>query len=208
MGSKQDQLENFPRSLQQHADLLIHDLHLRLRDLRNALVSLADYGSSPQSQARPLVKRGLVNIVGEAAQALFGLVDSATFEEAQDAIDQLESLSEQERIQLNLHTEIINITQMHIKHLESFQSKAMAALTELDSNVNALSAAMLNQDRLYFHASQSIAMVSVISYSASAIADLTYAFDKFGKGIEGMLAGQLRPEIFGPKHLTGVINEL
>ena len=205
-----DALEYFPLSLRDHTTLLLKDLDQRMGNLRSVLVSLADYGNTPSSKSKPVTRRrrGLANFVGSAAHVLFGVIDSNTFEEAQQTIEQIESLSEEERVQLNIHSRVINITQTHVHNLELFQGKAMKALTELDSNIRVLSTALMNQERKIWHITQALNLVSTVSYASSAIADLTYEFNRFSKGLEGMTSGHLRPEIYSPEHLGQVIQDL
>ena len=202
-------LEYFPLSLKEHTSLLLRDLDQRMKNLRGVLIALSDYGNSPKSKSKPMIRRrGLANFIGSAANFLFGVVDSATFDSAQKAIERIESLSEEERVQLNIHSRVINITQTHVHNLELFQTKAMKALTELDQNIQFLSTALMNQDRKIFHMTQALNLVSTVSYASSAVQDLTYEFNRFAEGLEGMTSGHLRPEIYAPDHLGEVIRKL
>ena len=82
---------------------------------------------------------------------------------------------------MNLHSRIINITQIHIQRIEQKQVKTLNALEEMDSNVRVLSTALLNSDRNVFGESNTLAIVSAILYISSVINDLTYKYQAFSK---------------------------
>ena len=202
-------LQNFPSSLRSHISLLIADLHQRVTNLKDLLITLADFGlpSSPD-HLKLRRTRGVVNAVGSGLHWLFGLTDSDTFSEAKQLIDQLGDLTEQERDQLNLHSQVLNATAVHVERLETNQEKATQAILNLDSNVILLAKALRQEEENIFEISNALGMVSSISYAASAVSDLTYEFQRFSNGLTTMLKGKLAPEILPSKNLAIIINEL
>ena len=200
-------LAHFPGSLRDHISLLMSDLKERVASLKNMLWVMADINMEPPASLQR-VNRGLFNAGGSALSYLFGVVDSSTFDEAESAITSLEDMSELEREQLNVHSRIINITQQHLQRIEVNQKKTLAALSEMDANVKLLSTALLKQTQEVFTISNTLALVSAISYVGTAISDLTHTFDKFSQGLEVMLKGTLSPELFSANELMAVINEL
>ena len=206
-GQTAPSLAHFPGSLRDHISLLMSDLKERVAHLKNKLWVMADINVEPPASLQR-VNRGLFNAGGSALSYLFGVVDSSTFDEAESAISSLEDMSELEREQLNVHSRIINITQQHLRHIEINQKKTMAALSEMDANVKLLSTALLKQTQEVFTISNTLALVSAISYVGTAISDLTHTFDKFSQGLEVMLKGTLSPDLFSANELMSVINEL
>ena len=200
-------LENFPSSLRSHITLLMADLHQRVDNLKNLLLSMSDFGIAPAANLHRS-RRGLFNFGGSTLSWLFGVVDSSTFEEAQSALDRLESMTEQERVQMNLHSSIINVTQIHIQRIEMKQLKTLNALEEMDSNVRVLSTALLNSDRHVFGVSNALAIVSAISYVSSAINDLTYEYEAFSRGLSLMMKGNLSPALFNTDNLLNLLDDL
>ena len=190
--------------MRSHIDLLLSDLHQRVLNLQNLLVSLGSYG-----QDRTLrLKRAPLEFVGTLANYLFGIVDHTSFAEAQAVISQLEELSETERKTLNLHGKILNLTASHIKNLEDNQSKTHQAIASLDSNVKILDTAIRSVERQVFDVSNALSMVSSITYAASAVTDLAYTFTQFSDGLNMMTKGQLSPILFPADRLTSILDEI
>ena len=202
-------LLNFPPSLRAHISLLIADLHQRMSNLKDLLITLADFGlSSAPDTLKLRTIRGAFDIIGSGLHYLFGIVDSATYDEAKQIIESLQDMSEKERNTLNLHSRILNTTAIHVERLEDNQKKATAAIISLDSNVRVLALALQNTEEQLFEVSNAINMISSISYASSAIADLTYEFSRFSKGLSAMIRGSLAPEILPSTNLASIINEL
>ena len=202
-------LQHFPQSLRSHITLLIADLHQRVANLKDMLSSLADFGLPTAPDTLKLRRtRGAIDAVGSGLHWLFGLTDSATFNEAKIIIDQLQDLSEKERQQLNLHNKVLNATALHIDRLEANQQKAQNAIINLDSNMIMLSTALRKSNEAIFEISNVLNMVSSISYAASAVMDLTYEFGRVSTGLTTMVRGKLAAEILPSKNLAKIINEL
>ena len=109
---------------------------------------------------------------------------------------------------MNLHSKIINITQMRITRIEEKQEKTLNTLEEMDSNVRILSTALLNTDRHVFGVSNALSIVSAISYVSSAINDLTYEYQAFSKGLSLMVKGNLSPALFSTENLLSLLDDL
>ena len=202
-------LRHFPSSLRNHIALLIADLHQRVQNLRDVLTSLADFGL-PQAPAmlRSRLRRGLVDGIGVGLHYLFGVIDAQTYQEAKDLLDELQDMSERERDQLNIHSRVLNLTTVHINRLEENQNKAQEAITHLDSNLLVLSKALKEQQEGIFELSNALNMVSAISYAGSAIADMTYEYNRFANGLATMVKGTLASEIIPSTNLASLITEL
>ena len=131
----------FPNSMQDHIALLLQDLHTRTADLRNLLTTLGNFGrkaAEPLALRSSRIRRAPFEFIGTAANYLFGLTDYSSFKSAQEIIHQLTDLTEAERLQLNIHNDILNVTSLHINKLEKNQNKTIKAILDLDANVRAL----------------------------------------------------------------------
>ena len=202
-------LKHFPASLREHIALLIADLHQRVQNLQDVLTSLADFGI-PEAPAtlRERAKRGLIDGIGIGLHYLFGVIDAKTYQEARNIIDQLADLSEKERDQINIHSQVLNLTAVHVDQLEQNQQKASEAIQHLDNNLQVLSKALREQEADIFGLSNALGMVSSISYTASAMADMTNEFNRFSSGLATMVKGTLASEIIPSQNLAALINEL
>ena len=201
-------LEHFPDSLRSHTNLLLIDLHQRVKGLKDRLRSLGDFGLPVADSLHQRVGRSAFDFVGSGLHYLFGVVDSATFDDAMNIVNEIKELSEQERNQLNLHGRVLNITAIHIKQLEENQKKVESAINNLDGNIRTLSQSLLRGEESLFSLSNIVNMVSAVSYASSAISDLTYDINRFARGLEGMLKGSLSADIYPADQLSTIVQEL
>ena len=206
--SHSSSLEHFPESLRAHTKLLLLDLHQRISNLKDRLQSLGSFGIPTSDSPRKRLQRSAFDFVGSGLHYLFGVVDSATFDDAMNIIESLKDLSEQERNQLNLHGQILNVTAIHITKLEVNQQKVKTAIETLGGNIRSLQESLVQGEAALFTLTNVVNMVSAISYAGSAISDLTYDINRFARGLETMLKGSLSADIFPAEQLSSVVREL
>ena len=116
--------KHFPHSIRDHIKLLLADLSSRTSDLNSLLVSLDNMGKYDKSGFGHRSKRGLINGIGELSSYLFGLVDAEQYEETQSIVSNLEKLTESERDMLNIHSNVLNVTVLHLDELEKKSGKS------------------------------------------------------------------------------------
>ena len=198
----------FPTSMQHHLHLLISDIQERVLNLRSMLDVMEDFGKFDTPSKLTRGKRGLFNAGGKLASYLFGLVDSDSYEETNKIINNLKTLTEEERLSINLHSEILNITSLHMEEITSRQSKAIESIITIDNNLQILNATLArNLDEIY-DLNNSIRMISAISYASSALRDLDYKFSRFISGLTELNRGFLSEKIIKPEHLQTIIAKL
>ena len=200
--------EYFPSSMQNHINLLLTDLAVRTTNLRTLLTTMGQYGK-PYSIRDPEVNRlrfarGLFDGLGTAAHWLTGLIDSNTYQETQDIISNLSTMTESMREQLNIHTDILNVTLLHVEEIQSHQIKALKAIEQLEANLATFNTSL---DHIY-DINNALHMISAISYASSALRDLDYKFSRFADGLNKLNRGFLAPEIMSPDHLGLIIGSL
>ena len=198
---------SFPPSMQQHLLLLMSDLDSRIVNLRGLLATLTNYGRQEMSEPIFRFKRSPFDFVGTAASYLFGLIDHSEFRSMQDIMQQLADLSEKERKQLNIHTQILNVTSLHMDALEQNQKRTKDAILTLDANVRAINQTLRAEQNNLYTIDNSVRMISALSYAASAMNDLDYIYSRFSKGISSMTRGVLSPEILAPNKLQKILDE-
>ena len=187
--------QHFPSSMQSHLKLLMDDLDTRISNIKDLLITLANYGKQSMSDPLRLHKRSPFDFVGSAASYLFGLVDHSEFQTLSDIIDQLADISEQERQQLNIHASILNVTALHVEALETNQMRTREAIRTLDDNMRAINLTLASAQENIYSLDNSVRMISALSYATSAMNDLDYIYSRFSKGIGSMTRGMLSPEI-------------
>ena len=198
----------FPTSMQHHLHLLISDIQERVLNLKSMLDVMEDSGKFDTPAKLTRGKRGLFNAGGKLASYLFGLVDSDSYEETNKIINNLKTLTEEERLKINLHSEILNITSLHMEEIASRQSKAIESIITIDNNLQILNATLArNLDQIY-DLNNSIRMISAISYASSALRDLDYKFSRFISGLTELNRGYLSEKIIKPEHLQTIIAKL
>ena len=200
--------EYFPVSMQSHIHLLLSDLAVRTTNLRTLLTTMGQYGR-PYNVHEPepnrlRFTRGLFDGIGTAAHWLTGLIDSNTYQETQDIVENLNTLSERMRAQLNIHSDILNITLLHVEEIQAHQGKAIDAINQLEANLAKFNASLDHMRDV----NSALHMISAISYASSALRDLDYKFGRFADGLNTLNRGFLAPEIISPDHLGLIINSL
>ena len=200
--------EYFPVSMQSHIHLLLSDLAVRTNNLRTLLTTMGQYGRpynvrEPEA-SRLRFTRGLFDGLGTAAHWLTGLIDSNTYQEIQNIVENLNTLSERMRAQLNIHSDILNITLLHVEEIQNHQGKALEAIKQLEANLVSFNASL---DHM-LDINSALHMISAISYASSALRDLDYKFGRFVDGLNKMNRGFLAPEIMSPDHLGLIIGSL
>ena len=198
---------SFPTSMQEHLTLLMSDLDTRIINLRGLLASLTNYGRKNIDEPIFRFKRSPFDFVGTGMSYLFGLVDHSQFKDLSDIIQQLENLTNEERIQLNLHKNILNVTALHLEALEENQERTKNAILTLDSNVRAINLTIQAQQESLYTLDNSVRMISALSYAASAMNDLDYIYTRFSQGISKMTRGVLSPEILPPDKLVKILDQ-
>ena len=193
----------FPTSLRNHISLLISDLCVRTKELRALLSAMLQ---KQPGLSRP--KRGVFDGVGTLGSYLFGVATEDELQETQNVVDRLNDLSEEERNMLNVHSHILNVTLLHLDDVEANQQRTLAAIDEIQANVNYLNASLNHSKQEIYNVNNNVKLTSAVSYAATAISDLSIRFLKFIDGLKTLNAGYLSAHIITPEHLQRLVGAI
>ena len=79
-------------------------------------------------------KRGAFNILGSISNVLFGTATQEQVDEIHNKIQSIDRLTEKERVMLNVHSSILNMTIREMRSMESALSK-LQETTDLSSRI-------------------------------------------------------------------------
>ena len=129
-GTKHSKLaEILTKTLNDHLEFLTKELEDRHTSLINFLGSL---GVSLKRRE----PRGLIDAGGSILHYLFGTATQAQVDNTNTMVERLNSLSEKEREQLNVHGRILNISSIHIESLETNVKRVMTCLEHVQIDVS------------------------------------------------------------------------
>lgn len=74
-----------------------------------------------------IFKRGALNIIGDISNIMFGTATQAQVDAIHDKLHSIESLTERERVLLNAHSQILNVTIREMRSLKSALRRLEAA---------------------------------------------------------------------------------
>ena len=88
-------------------------------------------------------------------------------------------MTEEMRQTLNIHTDVLNVTFLHVAEIQEHQHKAIEAIKQLEANLVSFNTAL---DHIY-NINSALHIISAISFASSALRDLDYKFSRFSKGL-------------------------
>ena len=206
---------HLPQSFRSHIKMLLKDLEARTNDLSGILDTIGSHRPPPSGGAlldsltfkkhSKMHKRSPFNFLGDAGSFLFGLATQDQLEQVKEMFDSLQDLTSQERTQLNIHKQILNVTNLHLESLQASQEKTFEAIRALDYNLKNLNATLTNGLTEIPTINSNLEIVSTISYCSSAITDYDFIVSRFITGLNSMNRGVLSSEILPLSKLTEII---
>ena len=187
-------------TLKQHLTFLSKDLLVRQQALMDFLKSLGklDYDADPPNpQIR--AQRGLINAGGEILSYVFGTAMDSEVQETKEILERLEALSEEQRSQINVHTDLLNTTVMHLDAVESQVTRVTTCLDAVHDNILQLENHLRDNSRHDFTLTHTLVMSSALSYASTALADLTSQLLTMKAGINKLKSGYLSTDMMSPK---------
>ena len=193
---------NIPLSIAKHIDLLLVDVERRQGQMQAYLLSIGETVTTN----RP--SRGVVDGGGALLSWLFGVATEGELLEQENIINRLESLTEHERRNINMHTHMLNVTTLHLDRLENTSVKVVKALGSVKSDLSMLEKTLERSEERHIITINCISLVSALSYAASVMTDLITMFDDVHEGLVSLRQGYLSSKIIPPEVVLSLVGEL
>ena len=197
-GTRIDQV--LTSTLKQHLTFLSKDLLVRQQALMDFLRSLGklDYDADPPKQ-QVRAQRGLINVGGEILSYIFGTAMDSEVKETKEILERLAALSEEQRSQINIHSDVLNTTVMHLDAVESQVERVTTCLDAVRDNILQLENHLRDNSRHEFTLTHTLVMSSALSYASTALADLTSQLLTMKAGINKLKSGYLSTDMMNPE---------
>ena len=145
-------------------------------------------------------ERGALNIVGTVSNALFGTATQGQIDSINDRLDTLNELTEKERVQLNVHSELLNATIRNQKAIEGALQGILNATAIARGLIRSFS---LKTIELTGHLQAS----ECISLLQGVYAHIDVELTQLTSGIKEMVAGHISPYLLNDTVLLNVLGE-
>ena len=127
-------------------------------------------------------KRGALNVLGDISHALFGTATQEQVDTIHNRIDELSSLTEEQRRQLNLHTEILNVTARNMAIMGTALQRLEKAVNLSDYLIRGISIQTLQNE-------EQIRILEALLDLSLALVDIQNDHFSIRLGLQEMLAG-------------------
>ena len=189
--------------MKDHMSFLMKDLADKHDQLTSFLLTLDK--TEETAQSHDISKRGLIDGGGSILSWLFGVATEDQVVDTRQLIEKVTELAEKSRVQINLHSEILNTTSVNFKAVEDHMSKITDCLGQVRGNIMAIDK-ILNDDIAHTYLiMHSIILTNSLSYASSAISDLASQFLNLKIGLNKLKSGFLSPEIIPPATILKLV---
>ena len=148
-------------------------------------------------------KRGALNFVGEVGNALFGTATQEQIDQIHNILNKQKSLTEEERQQLNLHSQILNVTTAQIDKLDHAVGNLRSTVNSLVSNVSLLSA----RDKMWHELNNVLLFTNNVISSRILFSNFRTHLTNVKLGINQMLEHKLSPFLVPTHTLLQLLSE-
>ena len=191
------------------------DVHMRshmrflLADIKDKHDQLLTFMKTLGQDSDPMPirqKRGLIDGGGRILSWLLGVATEDEVVDTRDLIARVTELAETTRMEVNLHSEILNTTALSFERVDDHLDKLSACLGQVRANVLGLTQ-MIESDAAHTYSMvHAIIMTNSLSYSSSAISDLSDQFLNLKIGLTRFRSGYLSPEIVPPGTILKLVD--
>ena len=174
----------------------ITDLHYSLNDF---LTHILGYDLNKTKRTRKI--RGAFNILGSLANTLFGTATQDQIDYIHDRLHSVETLTEQEREMLNIHSQAINVTMIDLKNVHK-------VIVKLEKVSNA-TAKMINSMYIDIRESEQAQIVlESVTHVQLVLSTIAADHVKLRIGLEEMLQSYLSPNVITNDLLLSLLEEI
>ena len=192
--------------MRDHLRFLMADLKDKHEQLNSFLQTIGKAEMEPVTKTSPSRQtRGLIDGGGKILNWLLGVATEDEVVDTQDLINKVTELAEKTRVEVNLHSEILNTTAINFDKIDDHMGKLSECLNQVKSNVISLSD-MIDRDIARTHSIvHAIIMTNSLAYASSALTDLANQFLNLKIGLNRFRSGYLSPEIIPPSTILKLI---
>ena len=115
---------------------VLRNFAIEIDKLETHLIDFFTYVGSVETNEMTRIKRGAIDFMGDIANTLFGTATQRQVDSLHARLTATETLTEQERIQINVHTHLLNVTVRRMNLLESGMEKVIAATEKARNLIN------------------------------------------------------------------------
>ena len=202
------------QTLQKHLKFLSADLSSRQKALIDFLKSLGEFdydaeNSEPaelknRKERKPKgskvrAQRGLFDAGGKILSYIFGTATESEIQDTKEIMQRLADLTEEQREQVNVHTQLLNSTAMHLDALESHVARVTTCLSAVRENIEQLRWHLKDNTLYEYTLAHSMVMSSALAYASTAMADLTAQVFTIKAGINKFKGGFINSDIVPPE---------
>ena len=196
-----DHIENnlIMKLIKQHVFEFDRKFHLLQYQMNDYLTHILGYNLNDPTHSRK--PRGAANFIGSIANTLFGTATQGQIDYIHDRLESIESLTEQERKLLNVHSSIINVT---LKDLTNVHH----ALDKLEK-ASKLTEQFLNKMSLDIHfVEENMIALETLLHLQLALSTISADHVNFRIGLQTMLETYISPNIITNAMLLSILDEL
>ena len=187
--------------MRDHMSFLMADLVDKHQQLHSFILTL-----DKNDDSQPRTKRGAVNAGGSVLKWLFGVATEDDVIDTQQLVDKVTTLAEKTRVQLNLHSEILNTTAVNFAKVDDHMAKLTQCLNQVKGNIEAIATIVTGGQENSYTLAHAIILTNSLTYASSAIQDLSNQFMNLKMGLNKFKSGFLSPEIVPPSTILNLID--
>ena len=163
------------------------------------LTHVLDYDLNNPTQSRK--PRGAVNFIGSLANTLFGTATQGQIDHIHDRLHSLDSLTEQERKLLNVHSSILNVTLKDLTNVHHAVNKLEKASKLTEKILNDMSEDVQIAEQTLF-------MLETLLHVQLALSTISADHVNLRVGLQTMLETYISPNIITNAVLLTLLDEL
>ena len=184
-----------------HVNFLLKDLNEKKLILTEFLESI---GKPKPSRA----KRGMIDGGGQILKWLFGVATDRDLDSTQDLLDEVNKITEATRVEVNLHSQILNSTAMNFEKIDDHIYKLTACLKNVQDGIHSLSGVVENNREHAHSIIHAVIMTNNLAYASSAISDLSSEFINLKLGLDKFTTGYLSSDIIPPATILDLMQHI
>ena len=176
------------------AEMIIEELKEWRKDYSNSISMINHMFQWDLDSPHMRQKRGWLNAIGIASKVVFGTAMNSDIVKLNSSLEHLINTGKNQQLQINLHSQIMNITTARISRINIFQRKLVNLVNSLSDKLNSMEnfSNILEENLRNSNAFSSIIL---------GLMNLNQKTLVLKNGIEEMVQGRLSPGIVDTKTL-------
>ena len=180
---------------------MMNDLKVFQMELRTKVLYISDFMTGLNTGKTSRTKRGMLDVVGSMASALFGVATEDQIDSLNDILLNIGTLTDENARNLNILDRFAELTTDHIEKLRHAQAKTIKSISMILNQTNALTKLAKNVEhrQLIGHS---------FSKLTANVLELGEASDQLIDGLRNMFSGNLDNRIIDNSYFSKVLEEI